>query len=215
MIEEKGGKLHMNLVPDDQMLDAWAEGLKADSLVVVETPLPQALLVGLQERARQMSYKPAQVGRKHRRLAPEVRSDEIAWVTASNSTDAQWLAWLDRLQIGLNRRLFLGLTHHESHYALYPPGARYQRHRDAFATTGHANRIVSLVLYLNQSWPEAAGGELVIYRSTEPNATALRQLAPLPGRLVLFLSADLPHEVLCAQQNRYSLAAWFRGSNPN
>lgn len=204
----------MNLGPDDKMLDAWADGLKATSMVIAE-PLPSALLMALQQRALQVSYKPAQVGRIQRRLAPQVRSDKIAWVSANHAVDAQWLAWLDALQLGLNRRLFLGLTHHESHYALYPPGARYQRHRDAFAASGHSNRIVSLVLYLNQAWSAAAGGELVIYPSLDPQAAALEQLAPLPGRLVLFLSADLPHEVLPAQQNRYSLAAWFRGSSAN
>lgn len=204
----------MILGPDEKMLDAWAAGLSADSLVVAQ-PLSSELLAGLQQRAQQVSYKPAQVGRAQRRLAPEVRSDEIAWTTANDRVDAQWLAWLDALQLGLNRRLFLGLTHHESHYAFYPPGARYHRHRDAFAADGYSNRTVSLVLYLNEIWPDTAGGELVVYSDSETNAEPLKRLAPLPGRLVLFLSADLPHEVLPAQQNRYSLAAWFRGSSAN
>jgi SM-20-related protein len=199
---------------NDKMLDVWAEELSTHSLVIAE-PLPETLLSSLQARARQIAYKPAQVGRVSRRLAPEVRSDEIAWISDSNAVDAQWLQWLDALQLGLNRRLFLGLTHHESHYALYPPGARYHRHRDAFAEEGFSNRIVSLVLYLNEVWPEAAGGELVLYPAVDTDGLACRQVAPLPGRLVLFLSADLPHEVLPAQQNRYSLAAWFRGSRSN
>lgn len=204
----------MILGPDDETLDAWAAGLRTDSLVVAQ-PLSPELLAGLQRRAQQVSYKPAQVGRVQRRLAPEVRSDEIAWVSANDLVDAQWLAWLDALQLGLNRRLFLGLTHNESHYAFYPPGARYHRHRDAFSADGYSNRIVSLVLYLNETWPDAVGGELVVYSSDKANPEPLKRLAPLPGRLVLFLSADLPHEVLPAQQNRYSLAAWFRGSSAN
>ncbi len=204
----------MILGPDEEMLDAWAAGLSADSLVVAR-PLPSQLLTALQQRALQVSYKAAHVGRAQRRLAPEVRSDAIAWVTANHGVDAQWLTWLDALQLGLNRRLFLGLTHHESHYAFYPPGASYQRHRDAFAADGYSNRIVSLVLYLNETWSDTAGGELVVYGDSKGDAEPLKRLAPLPGRLVLFLSADLPHEVLPAQQNRYSLAAWFRGSSAN
>lgn len=205
----------MNFGPNDKMLDVWAEELGSQGLVIADPLppiLPPTLLRSLQGRARQVAYKPAQVGRVKRRLAREVRSDEIAWVSAANAVDAQWLQWLDALQLGLNRRLFLGLTHHETHYALYPAGARYHRHRDAFAKEGSSNRIVSLVLYLNDAWPEAAGGQLVLYPSADSGAGASKQVTPLPGRLVLFLSADLPHEVLPAQQNRYSLAAWFRGS---
>jgi SM-20-related protein len=35
-------------------------------------------------------------------------------------------------------------------------------------------------------------------------------IAPLGGRLVLFLAADFEHEVLVADRDRYSIAGWFR-----
>jgi SM-20-related protein len=38
----------------------------------------------------------------------------------------------------------------------------------------------------------------------------LLTLPPIGGTLVLFMSADMPHEVLAAHRSRYSIAGWFR-----
>ncbi|HDX9011350.1 TPA: 2OG-Fe(II) oxygenase, partial [Aeromonas dhakensis] len=38
----------------------------------------------------------------------------------------------------------------------------------------------------------------------------LMDVSPRGGRLVLFLSEEFPHEVLPANQERYSIAGWFR-----
>ena len=200
----------MNVEEEQERLDTWAEALSSQGYLVAE-PLPPTLLLALQRRSKQVHYQPAQVGRQHKRLDPQIRSDRIAWTNAGQGVDAQWMQWLDGLQRGLNQRLFLGLAQHESHYAWYPPGASYQRHRDAFATPGHSNRVVSLVLYLNASWPEHSGGELVLYPNAPDGSEPLAKLEPSPGRMVLFMSAELPHQVLPGQQDRYSLAAWFRG----
>lgn len=204
----------MNVEVDKGRLDAWAEALGSQGYLV-DAPLPDRLLADLQARAATVNYRPAEVGRQHKRLDPNIRGDEIAWVSSSDPIDAAWMRWLDNLQQGLNRRLFLGLQQHESHYAHYPSGASYQRHRDAFAASGQSNRIVSLVLYLNETWSESWGGELVLYPKDKQVLLPLEHLSPIPGRLVMFMSEDFPHEVLAGRQNRYSLAAWFRGSSPN
>ncbi|MFW5816629.1 MAG: 2OG-Fe(II) oxygenase [Wenzhouxiangella sp.] len=106
----------------------------------------------------------------------------------------------------LNRRLFLGLFEFEAHYAHYPAGAFYRRHVDSFQ--GAANRVVSLVAYLNADWRDDDGGELVLYEAA--GRTRLATLAPRAGRVVLFMSEELPHEVLPARRERLSIAGWFR-----
>ena len=196
---------------------AWADTLAAQAYVVADAVLPTDLLVALQARAAQQSYRPAQIGRSQPQIVSATRSDEIAWVNSSNLEDAAWMQWLDQLQQSLNRQMFLGLRSVESHFAHYPPGARYKRHLDAFAERGNTstgvapegtNRVVSLVLYLHQYWPADGAGELVLYSETDSGG-AIR-VVPVPNRLVLFMSTRVPHEVLPATQDRYSLAAWFR-----
>jgi SM-20-related protein len=39
---------------------------------------------------------------------------------------------------------------------------------------------------------------------------AIGLVRPDAGRAVLFLSEDVPHEVLPARRTRYSIACWFR-----
>ena len=67
----------------------------------------------------------------------------------------------------------------------------------------------SSVLYLNEDWDETAGGALRLYDGMNPIAP-YRDIAPIAGLLVLFLSADFDHEVLPATRERLSIAGWFR-----
>lgn len=135
-----------------------------------------------------------------------VRTDEICWITGNTDAGQQWLNWTARLQAYLNRRLFLGLFSFESHFAHYAPGDYYRRHYDAFQ--GEANRVLSLVIYLNAGWGNADGGELVVYSGDEDKEGI--KVVPLWGTLVSFLSEEFPHEVLPATRDRYSIAGWFR-----
>ena len=111
---------------------------------------------------------------------------------------------MDGLRQALNRGLYLGLEDFECHFALYPPGAFYQKHLDRFRDDDR--RTVSAVLYLNDDWQPQDGGELRLYL---PDG-AEREVPPLGGSLVLFLSSDFPHEVLPANRERLSLTGWFR-----
>jgi len=47
-------------------------------------------------------------------------------------------------------------------------------------------------------------------RIYDDNEQFLMDVSPKGGRLVLFLSEEFPHEVLPANQERYSIAGWFR-----
>ncbi|MCG6938707.1 MAG: 2OG-Fe(II) oxygenase [Gammaproteobacteria bacterium] len=135
-----------------------------------------------------------------------VRQDEICWITGESEPGRRWLSWAAELQQFLNRRLFLGLFSFESHFAHYSPGDYYRRHLDAFK--GEANRVLSLVVYLNPDWTLDDGGELLLYRDMH-DMEGLR-ITPAAGTVVVFLSEDFPHEVLTAHRDRYSIAGWFR-----
>ena len=132
-----------------------------------------------------------------------VRRDLIHWMDDRDPALAPWRAWTESLRVELNRRLFLGLFSFESHLAHYRPGDFYRTHVDAFR--GEANRVVSLVCYLNEDWKEGDGGELVLH--TEPGPLTVQ---PIYRTVVLFLSEEVPHEVKPAQRDRYSVTGWFR-----
>ncbi|WP_339414463.1 2OG-Fe(II) oxygenase [Pseudomonas sp. EA_35y_Pfl2_R5] len=140
-----------------------------------------------------------------------LRGDHIQWLDAGqNAACDQYLAVMDELRQALNQALFMGLEDFESHFALYPPGAYYKKHLDRFRDDDR--RAVSVVFYLNEDWQAEQGGALRLYL---PNGE-IRDVLPQAGSLLLFLSADMPHEVLPATRDRLSLTGWFRrrGNGP-
>ena len=111
---------------------------------------------------------------------------------------------------------------------------RYERHRDGFPSAGGDEddsssgpmwRRVTSILYLNESeWPAAHGGALRVYHPQRPssNTHALDRadsvtisdstwldVFPQGGRLVIFMSGAVEHEVLPAYAPRVALTAWF------
>jgi SM-20-related protein len=111
-----------------------------------------------------------------------IRGDYIHWIDQINCS-ASMTIYLDQLrevQAYINRSLFLGLKDLELHYAIYPEGSFYKRHRDRFKQQAH--RIISVVLYLNKEWQPSHGGELCLYTGTEERV----KIEPVGGRLVFF-----------------------------
>ncbi|HCP57007.1 MAG: 2OG-Fe(II) oxygenase [Pseudomonadaceae bacterium] len=157
-------------------------------------------------RVKNGALSPARVGRGARQEIREaIRGDQIEWLEPGQSapTDA-YLQLIDGLRLALNQQLFLGLDSYESHFAFYPAGAFYKKHLDRFRDDDR--RTVSVVLYLNEQWQDDFGGELRLYL---PDGET-RDVRPEAGSLVVFMSADMPHEVLPATRERLSLAGWFR-----
>ena len=153
------------------------------------------------------SFVEAGIGRLREHMRNDfVRRDEICWITGKSEAGAQWLEWTNKLQKYLNQHLFLGLFSFESHFAHYATGCFYKRHKDAFK--GDANRVLSVVAYLNPDWQIDDGGELVLYK--DDLDTEGFKVVPALGTLAIFLSEEFPHEVLPAQRDRYSIAGWFR-----
>lgn len=138
-------------------------------------------------------------------VTPSVRGDRILWLKAGQSVACdRYLQIMETLRLALNRDLYLGLEEYESHFAFYLPGASYLRHLDRFRDDD--SRTVSVVIYLNAGWLPEEGGALRLH----PHGKDSEDIAPLASRLVLFLSAEMPHEVLPATRDRLSLAGWFR-----
>lgn len=172
--------------------------------------LPQALTRELAEecraRAQRGALNAAGVGRGEALAVREsVRGDSIQWLEPSEHAACdQYLAAMDTLRQALNQALYLGLEDYESHFALYPPGAFYQKHLDRFRDDDR--RTVSVVFYLNEAWQADQGGALRLY----PDAAPTLDILPQAGTLALFMSAQTPHEVLPATRERLSLTGWFR-----
>lgn len=192
-------------------IDAAARALDRDGWFVCRDAFPfdrvRALADELAALNEQNRLKRAGIGRdRDFHIDRDIRRDWIHWMSRRRSVQAGFLDWAEQLRVELNRRLFLGLFEFEAHLALYPPGGFYLRHFDSFR--GAANRMVSLVLYLNADWRPGDGGELVVY-ATDGRGEAAR-VEPRAGTLVLMLSEEIEHEVLPAAAPRASVAGWFR-----
>jgi SM-20-related protein len=138
-------------------------------------------------------------------LRTAIRGDDTGWIDNDSATSAlDYLACLKRLRHELNQRLYLGLAEEEAHFACYPPGAAYQRHRDQFRGTD--TRVLSIVSYLNSDWSAEDGGALRLYL---PAGSV--DVLPHAGTSIVFRS-HLEHEVLPATRERLSIAAWLRKS---
>ncbi|HEX5339435.1 MAG TPA: 2OG-Fe(II) oxygenase [Gammaproteobacteria bacterium] len=137
-----------------------------------------------------------------------IRGDHVLWLDECEAPVVQGFVSheLEMLRRALNIAGYLGLHEFEGHFAVYPPATGYAQHLDRFRDSDA--RVVSLVLYLNQDWQPADGGELRLYPGAEVrNAITV---TPTGGTLVGFLSAELPHEVLPSRCERFSLSGWFR-----
>jgi len=198
----------------EQWLDELADGLSEQGWMSLDARghLGEELLAALREEVsildRTDAMKAAGIGRGAELIRDRaVRRDRIAWMQGITAPQAELFRFLDAIRVGINQRLFLGLKRFETHYATYQPGDFYKRHLDSFR--GRASRVVSLVLYLNEDWAPEDGGALQVFNRDNENEVC-GMVVPETGRMVLFLSEEIPHEVLPANRTRYSLACWFR-----
>ncbi|BCN92541.1 prolyl 4-hydroxylase subunit alpha [Thiomicrorhabdus immobilis] len=202
----------MNLTPET--LNLLLDNLVEHGWYALADAIPMQmcaeLLSDIERYDEAGALKPAGIGRgDEHQIAKEIRRDQIKWLDGSSEVQRQYLQYMAQLQYELNKALFLGLFEYECHYALYQQGDFYKKHLDSFK--GQANRMVSSVLYLNPDWQPDWGGELVIYNE-EDNAEIARVL-PEMGKLVVFMSEQMPHEVLPTLQPRASVTGWFRCNN--
>lgn len=90
--------------------------------------------------------------------------------------------------------------------ACYPgDGARYVKHVDN--PGGQANgRLLTLLVYLNEAWEPAHGGQLALHRADGSTV----EVAPLLDRCCCFWSDHrTPHEVLPSHRERWAISVWY------
>jgi SM-20-related protein len=195
---------------DETLFEAIADDIEAQGYSIRPGALPEEIADSLYNHQQCLSpgmYTDAGIGRGALYLRNEfVRTDEICWISGDSHAGELWLLWASRLQDYLNRKLFLGLFSFESHFAHYAAGDYYKRHYDAFR--GQANRVLSIVVYLNPGWTNSDSGELILYAGDHDRIGT--KIPPLYGTVVIFLSEEFPHEVVPAKRDRYSVAGWFR-----
>ena len=141
--------------------------------------------------ANAQTLTPASIGRGAGQEVREgVRGDRIQWLDAGLSPACDhYLALMDGLRQALNRELYLGLDDYECHFALYPPGAFYQKHLDRFRDDDR--RAVSAVFYLNPDWQPEQGGALRIVGGTSLQVLVqgLNRMGLKPQGIIAILQA--------------------------
>ena len=165
-----------------------------------------ALIDCVRLRRARGDFDAARIGRgQNLQRREDIRGDSTCWIAPPLwPAEQTLLAELERLRLELNREAMLGLFELELHYAWYPPGAGYARHVDQ--PQGRTQRRVSVVLYLNEDWTPPSGGELRIFDA----ADGYRDIEPIAGRLVCFLTPGREHAVLPTNRERLSVSGWFR-----
>ena len=157
------------------------------------------------------NFKKAAIGnRTNEMIAKSIRGDFILWLNEAEAAEAEKVFFrkINDFVEYLNKTCFMGILQKEFHYALYPEGTFYKRHLDTFQNDDR--RKLSLVCYLNeQDWQPEYGGELVIYKEENGEENPVT-IYPFPGRVVIFESQLLEHEVKPVKTERLSITGWLK-----
>lgn len=135
----------------------------------------------------------------------KTRGDSIYWLdkTHSNIFEKEFLEKVEDLINHLNSTCYTGINDYEFHYAVYEEGSFYKRHRDQFKNDN--NRKFSLINYLNESWQEDDGGQLLVYQNE-----TVQKILPHSQTAVFFKSDEMEHEVTQANRSRMSITGWLK-----
>lgn len=169
--------------------------------------LRESLLVKYEED----KFKKSAIGNQlSEQIVEAIRGDFIFWLDESNCNDAEkkFFIRLHDFTEYLNRTCFMGIAEQEFHYAVYPEGTFYKRHLDTFQND--SRRKLSIVCYLNEEdWQPEYGGELAIYKDKDGKET-VQNIYPMQGRMVIFESNVLEHEVKPVKKERLSITGWLK-----
>lgn len=171
----------------------------------------QALRASLIAKYEEDQFKKSAIGNNaNEKVIGAIRGDFILWLDAdtANGAESRFFDRLNDFKDYLNRTCFMGINEMEFHYAVYPPGTFYKRHLDTFQND--SRRKLSMVCYLNdEDWKPEYGGELTIY-ATDNGAEKPINVYPVQGRMVVFESQVLEHEVKPVQKERLSITGWLK-----
>ena len=133
------------------------------------------------------------------------RSDIIYWLDRkhNNQYENDFFDLMDSFVSHLNSTCYTGITGYEFHYTLYETGSFYKKHLDQFRNND--SRQYSMIMYLNEDWKLADGGELCIQHSDHQ-----QNISPDNGKAVFFKSSEMEHEVLLTNKPRLSITGWLK-----
>lgn len=195
-------------IPPQPVFELLADGLVKNGYAIADHVFSlQDVLAILEEmRMQEHDFKKSGIGQANDyTILHTRRGDYIKWLSMESAPEVtkRYLQFVHELRRFLNRYCFLGLQDLEVHFTKYPIGTRYVRHVDAFSKDD--NRRISIVFYINPSWKNGDGGELILYPN---NHSEPIEIAPLAGRLAIFEST-MEHEVLPSLIERHSVTGWM------
>lgn len=166
-----------------------------------------ALRKSLLKKHEDDAFKKSAIGNRTNEIIEKaVRGDIILWIDerVTNAAEQLFFDKINDLKDYLNRTCFLGINQKEFHYAIYPKDTFYKRHLDTFQNDDR--RKLSFVCYLNsEDWTSENGGELVLYLDNEDKV-----IYPFPGKVVIFESQVIEHEVKPVKTPRLSITGWLK-----
>ena len=190
--------------------DAEVQALGAGGFVMRDGLLGRERALAIAEQAAALpGFRAAGVAREGHR-EKDIRGDELVWLDPASAPAALASLYevLGTIGHDLDAAAYLGLGRFDMQVGRYPGGgARYLRHRDAFA--GGESRRLTVIYYANPTWRPEDGGLLRLYTARGPV-----DVEPRLDRLIAFLSTELEHEVLPVHAPRLAISAWFYGRHP-
>ncbi|WP_334125342.1 2OG-Fe(II) oxygenase [Empedobacter brevis] len=148
---------------------------------------------------------------QNEQVIKSIRGDKIKWMDEMNKTKTEeiFFSKINDFIDYLNKTCYMGIEESEFHYAIYPEGTFYQKHVDAFKNDDR--RTLSIVLYLNdEQWKDEFGGQLTLFLPSEDKEEKELDILPLAGRMAVFDSKTIPHEVKTVNRPRYSITGWLK-----
>lgn len=190
---------------DEQWL-GWFDLLAVNDFVIIDNFLTddQLSVVKSEFDNNLAHFNPAGIGALNNNQINEgIRSDYTLWIDRERDPELSvWFDIADETIMKLNRYCYLSLSGFEFHFAHYPKGSFYKKHLDQFKE--RSNRLISMILYLNERWQDGDGGELKIFSENEPIL-----VPPINNRCILFKSDKVLHEVLRSNVDRKSITGWL------
>lgn len=196
----------MDAIHSDEQWSTWFDTLADNDFVLIDDFFSVDLLVVVREffQKQETQFRPAKVGQASlKQRVPEIRSDMTYWLDRQRDVDINdFFILMEDIIERLKSEMFLSLQGFEFHFALYPSGGFYKPHIDQFDT--RSNRMISVIIYLNEGWQPGDGGELRIHKEH----THI-DVQPIINRAIIFRSDCVLHEVLPSLTPRRSLTGWL------
>jgi len=206
----------MNNIELNPLYEKVIDGLLQDRYCIVDGFFSAGevnfLRESLLEKYEDDRFKKSAIGNQSaEQIVEAIRGDFIFWLDEGkvNGAERQFFNKVNDFVDYLNRTCFMGIADKEFHYALYPEGTFYKRHLDTFQND--SRRKLSMVCYLNdEDWQPDFGGELTLYVPGENGTETPLDIYPLEGRMVIFESQLLEHEVKPVKRERLSITGWLK-----